>query len=104
MDYGPNFPANQVGNLKKLWVIREYGLWELWVRRESTVWEFEIVSIFVTIQRRLTFLKILMYNFYSTAQCDANTPSFMANGCGLREERPKQISTSQEVGNLRLTL
>ena len=29
MDYGPNFPANQVGNSKKLWVIREYGLWEL---------------------------------------------------------------------------
>jgi len=37
MGYGPNFPANQVGNSKKLWVIREYGLWELWVRRESTV-------------------------------------------------------------------
>jgi len=37
MGYGPNFPTNQVGNLKKLWVIREYGLWELWVRRELTV-------------------------------------------------------------------
>jgi len=26
MGYGPNFPANEVGNSKILWVITEYGL------------------------------------------------------------------------------
>jgi len=68
------------------------------------VWEFEIVSIFVKIKGCLTFLKFLMYKPYSTARCDANAPSFMANRCGLREERLEQICTSREVGNFRLTL
>ena len=37
MGYGMHFPANQLGELKKLWGIREYGLSGLWVTRESTV-------------------------------------------------------------------
>ena len=37
MGYEPNFPANQLGGQKILWVIVEYGLSGIWVRRESTV-------------------------------------------------------------------
>ena len=38
MGYGMTFSANQLGGLKKLWGIREYGLSErLWDKRESTV-------------------------------------------------------------------
>ena len=37
MGYEPNFPANQLGGQKFLWVIVEYGLSGIWVRRESTV-------------------------------------------------------------------
>ena len=38
MGYGMHFPANQLGGLKNLWGIREYGLSGLWVTRESTVY------------------------------------------------------------------
>ncbi|KAF8549117.1 hypothetical protein OG21DRAFT_1421878 [Imleria badia] len=37
MGCGCKFPANQLGKSKKLWVIREYGLYGVWVTRESTV-------------------------------------------------------------------
>lgn len=37
MGCGMHFPANQVGGLKKVWGIGEYGLPRLWVMRESTV-------------------------------------------------------------------
>jgi hypothetical protein len=37
MGYGLEFPANRLGGLKILWVIREYGLQGLWPKRESTV-------------------------------------------------------------------
>ena len=37
MGYGIHFFANQLGGLKKVWGIREYGLLELWVKRELTV-------------------------------------------------------------------
>ena len=37
MGYEPNFPANQLGGQKFLWVIIEYGLLGIWDRRESTV-------------------------------------------------------------------
>ena len=37
MGYLPGFFAYQVGNLKNIWVKREYGLSELWVKRASTV-------------------------------------------------------------------
>ena len=39
-----------------------------------------------------------MYKSYSTLRCDSNMSFFMANGCGLREERPEQISGNREVG------
>ena len=39
MGYGLHFPANQLGGLKKVWVIWGYGLWGLWPKRESTVLE-----------------------------------------------------------------
>ena len=37
MGYGALFPANQLGGLKKVWNLREYGVREPWVTRESTV-------------------------------------------------------------------
>jgi hypothetical protein len=45
MDYGIlerygffiNFPANQLGKIKKVWVMEKYGLSELWVIGVSTV-------------------------------------------------------------------
>src|SRR6266436_9764972 len=37
MAYELKIPAYQLGNLKILWVIREYGLSGVWVRRGSTV-------------------------------------------------------------------
>jgi len=37
MGYGALFPANQLGGLKKVWNLREYGVCEPWVTRESTV-------------------------------------------------------------------
>jgi hypothetical protein len=37
MGYELQFPANQLGNGKILWGIRDYGLSELWVKRASTV-------------------------------------------------------------------
>ena len=38
MGYGTHFSANQLGGLKKVWGIREYGLLELWIKRELTVY------------------------------------------------------------------
>jgi hypothetical protein len=37
MGYGLVFPANQLGNSKILWGIREYGSIGVWVKRVSTV-------------------------------------------------------------------
>ena len=37
MGYEALFPANQLGGLKKVWNLREYGVCEPWVTRESTV-------------------------------------------------------------------
>jgi hypothetical protein len=37
MGYGVDFPTNQVGQLRFLWGMREYGSSEIWVKRESTV-------------------------------------------------------------------
>ena len=37
MGYHPDFPANQLGGSKKLWVFTGYGLSGIWARRESTV-------------------------------------------------------------------
>jgi hypothetical protein len=37
MGYGVLFPANQLGRLKNLWDLRDYGLSQPWVKRESTV-------------------------------------------------------------------
>ena len=37
MGYEALFPANQLGGLKKVWNLREYGVCEPWVMRESTV-------------------------------------------------------------------
>ncbi|KAF9222328.1 hypothetical protein BS17DRAFT_838243 [Gyrodon lividus] len=37
MGFGYEIPANQVGKLKMLWVIREYGFYHVCVIRESTV-------------------------------------------------------------------
>jgi hypothetical protein len=37
MGYGSKSPAYQLGGLKNLWGIREYGLSGLWVKRASTV-------------------------------------------------------------------
>ena len=37
MGYGALFPANQLGGLKNVWNLREYGVCEPWVKRESTV-------------------------------------------------------------------
>ncbi|KIJ93715.1 hypothetical protein K443DRAFT_111638, partial [Laccaria amethystina LaAM-08-1] len=37
MGYGVLFPANQLGGLKNLWDLRDYGLLQPWVKRESTV-------------------------------------------------------------------
>jgi len=39
MGYEALFPANQLGGLKKVWNLREYGVCEPWVTRESTVCE-----------------------------------------------------------------
>ena len=38
MSYEALFPANQLGGLKNVWNLREYGVCEPWVMRESTVW------------------------------------------------------------------
>jgi hypothetical protein len=42
MEYGISqmyglFTAYQVGNMKNIWIMEEYGLSELWVIRASTV-------------------------------------------------------------------
>lgn len=37
MGYGSGFPAYQLGKLKILWGLREYGFSGVWVRRELTV-------------------------------------------------------------------
>ena len=37
MGYEVFFPANQLGGLKNLWDLREYGVCEPWVMRKSTV-------------------------------------------------------------------
>ena len=37
MGYEPNFPENQLGGQKFLWVIIEYGLLGIWDGRELTV-------------------------------------------------------------------
>ena len=37
MGYEWRSPAYQLGNLKNVWGMREYGLSELWVKRASTV-------------------------------------------------------------------
>jgi len=37
MGYGMKIPANQLGILKILWVIIEYGLRGVWAKRVSTV-------------------------------------------------------------------
>ena len=37
MGYEALFPANQLGGLKNIWNLREYGVCEPWVTRESTV-------------------------------------------------------------------
>ena len=37
MGYEALFPANQLGGLKNVWNLREYGVCEPWVTRESTV-------------------------------------------------------------------
>ena len=37
MGYEALFPANQLGGLKNVWNLREYGVCEPWVMRESTV-------------------------------------------------------------------
>jgi len=39
MGYEALFPANQLGGLKNVWYLREYGVCEPWVTRESTVFE-----------------------------------------------------------------
>ena len=57
MGYEPNFPANQLGGQKILWVIVEYGLSGIWVRRESTV---EVQS------RNKTFIA---HRLHSMVQC-----------------------------------
>ncbi|KAF8555679.1 hypothetical protein OG21DRAFT_835967 [Imleria badia] len=36
MGYVGKIPANQLGNSKNLWVMREYGFSGVWVKREST--------------------------------------------------------------------
>ena len=40
MGYEAVFPANQLGGLKNVWNLREYGVCEPWVTRESTVVQF----------------------------------------------------------------
>ncbi|KIJ92878.1 hypothetical protein K443DRAFT_39123, partial [Laccaria amethystina LaAM-08-1] len=37
MGYKALFPVNQLGGLKNIWNLREYGVSEPWVTRESTV-------------------------------------------------------------------
>ena len=37
MGYEALFPANQLGGLKNVWNLRQYGVCEPWVTRESTV-------------------------------------------------------------------
>ena len=37
MGYEAVFPVNQLGGLKNVWNLREYGVCEPWVTRESTV-------------------------------------------------------------------
>jgi hypothetical protein len=45
MAYELKIPAYQLGNLKILWVIQEYGLSGVWVRRSSTVVQLQNVSV-----------------------------------------------------------
>jgi len=40
MGYEALFPVNQLGGLKNIWYLREYGVCEPWVMRESTVLYF----------------------------------------------------------------
>ena len=37
MGYGSNFPAHQIGGMKKLWGSKGYGVSGVWVKRGSTV-------------------------------------------------------------------
>jgi hypothetical protein len=46
MGYGVLFPANQLGGLKNLWDLRDYGLSQPWVKRELTVHGFHSQSLF----------------------------------------------------------
>ena len=53
---------------------------------------------------RLFYFKKLISKYYSTVKCDLFALCFMINGCVLREEKPKQIRVTWEVGNCRLAL
>ena len=45
MGYEAVFPANQLGGLKNVWNLREYGVCEPWVTRESTVLRYSSAPI-----------------------------------------------------------
>ena len=44
MGYEALFPANQLGGLKNIWNLREYGVCEPWVTRESTVYQRSMIK------------------------------------------------------------
>jgi hypothetical protein len=49
MGYGFEIPAYQLGGLKILWVMGEYGLPGVWVKRVSTVTAFQIRIIILVV-------------------------------------------------------
>ena len=56
MGYGALFPVNQLGGLKNVLNLREYGVCEPWVTRESTVivWTIFLVLLLLTTSVKLT--------------------------------------------------
>ena len=54
MGYEVFFPANQLGGLKNLWDLREYGVCEPWVTRESTVLSTIIYTQYIALLQTLT--------------------------------------------------
>ena len=65
MGYEAVFPANQLGGLKNVWNLREYGVCEPWVTRESTV------------VRKLQYRfirKTVMYNCHKTRMAKRTPP------------------------------
>ena len=57
MGYGMHFPANQLGELKKVWGVREYGLSRLWITVDCTHSSFQKPWFFFASVHQLYMLR-----------------------------------------------